>query len=309
MATITGFTAARMLEIENTTVVDGHIDGDDLVLVTRAGTEIVAGSVVGPVGPQGPNADVGDIKASMRTSLAGWLLMGQTVVGADVAYPDLWALSELDPWKSGTSLILPSMSDRILQGGGILGASTGTNTKTLLEANLPPHAHTTAAHVHSMAAHAHAMGAHTHSINHDHGAVNSGSNSASHYHSVNGNTSGAGAHSHAINVRLDPISGSAGEIGVSNAGGSITTKSTYAVGDHTHGISINSGLQSANHTHSVDLGAFVGTSGGASASNTGSAGGGNTGSAGSGNTGVGAGDSTAFSIEQAALRVNFFIKF
>lgn len=51
MATVTGFTAARMLEIENTTVVDGEVDENDhLILKTREGTEIDAGYVKGEPG-------------------------------------------------------------------------------------------------------------------------------------------------------------------------------------------------------------------------------------------------------------------
>lgn len=52
MATVNGFTAERMLQIENTTVVDGEVDGDGhLVLMTREGTPIDAGVVSGDVGP------------------------------------------------------------------------------------------------------------------------------------------------------------------------------------------------------------------------------------------------------------------
>lgn len=55
MATITGFTAERMLEIENTTVVDGEIRPDGhLWLITREGDPIDAGPVLGPQGPAGP---------------------------------------------------------------------------------------------------------------------------------------------------------------------------------------------------------------------------------------------------------------
>jgi len=43
-----------MLEIENTTVVDGNVVGDNLILVTREGTQIDAGSVRGPQGIPGP---------------------------------------------------------------------------------------------------------------------------------------------------------------------------------------------------------------------------------------------------------------
>lgn len=54
MATVTGYTAAKMDEINNATVVDGSVVGDDLVLVTRGGTNINAGNVRGPAGPNGP---------------------------------------------------------------------------------------------------------------------------------------------------------------------------------------------------------------------------------------------------------------
>lgn len=53
MATVTGFTAERMLEIENNTVVDGDVVGDNLILKTLDGTEIDAGSVRGPKGDTG----------------------------------------------------------------------------------------------------------------------------------------------------------------------------------------------------------------------------------------------------------------
>jgi hypothetical protein len=56
VATVTGFTAERMLEIENSTVIDGSVVGDDLILETRDGTLINAGSVIGPAGPTGPAA-------------------------------------------------------------------------------------------------------------------------------------------------------------------------------------------------------------------------------------------------------------
>ena len=50
MATVTGFTAEHMLEMENATVVDGNVVGNNLILVTKDGTEINAGNVRGPQG-------------------------------------------------------------------------------------------------------------------------------------------------------------------------------------------------------------------------------------------------------------------
>lgn len=54
MATITGYTAERMKEIEDLSIVDGVVVGDNLVLVTRSGQQVNAGSVRGPAGPVGP---------------------------------------------------------------------------------------------------------------------------------------------------------------------------------------------------------------------------------------------------------------
>lgn len=51
----TGFTASRMQVIEDTTVVDGEVVGDDLHLYQRDGTDINAGNVRGPTGPSAAN--------------------------------------------------------------------------------------------------------------------------------------------------------------------------------------------------------------------------------------------------------------
>lgn len=51
MATVTGFTAERMLQIENETVVEGEVDvNGDLILLTREGTAFNAGHVKGADG-------------------------------------------------------------------------------------------------------------------------------------------------------------------------------------------------------------------------------------------------------------------
>jgi hypothetical protein len=60
MATVTGLTADRMLAIEAESVVDGEVIGDHLILTKHDGTQIDAGSVVGP---QGPPTSVGMIIA------------------------------------------------------------------------------------------------------------------------------------------------------------------------------------------------------------------------------------------------------
>ena len=58
MATVTGYTAERMKQIEDKTVTDGEVQGDNLILTTRDGTPIDAGNVRGPQGNVGPMGEV-----------------------------------------------------------------------------------------------------------------------------------------------------------------------------------------------------------------------------------------------------------
>lgn len=74
MATVTGFTAARMLQIENESIVDGDVVGSNLILKARDGTEIDAGIVQGPQGiqgPTGPQGATGPIGATGDTGPTG----------------------------------------------------------------------------------------------------------------------------------------------------------------------------------------------------------------------------------------------
>lgn len=59
MATVTGFTAARMQQIENESINSGVIVGDDLILVRRDLVEINAGMVKGAPGTNGTNGATG----------------------------------------------------------------------------------------------------------------------------------------------------------------------------------------------------------------------------------------------------------
>lgn len=54
VVTVTGLTAERMKQIEQASVVSGRISGDNLILTTEGGEEIVAGNVRGTQGPTGP---------------------------------------------------------------------------------------------------------------------------------------------------------------------------------------------------------------------------------------------------------------
>lgn len=58
MATIRVYNAERMKQIEDETVISGHIDGDNLMLETREGNLINAGNVRGSKGDQGDPGEV-----------------------------------------------------------------------------------------------------------------------------------------------------------------------------------------------------------------------------------------------------------
>jgi hypothetical protein len=58
MATVTGYTAARIQEIEDQAIVSGQVIGNDLILTRYNNQTINAGNVRGPQGVQGPTGDV-----------------------------------------------------------------------------------------------------------------------------------------------------------------------------------------------------------------------------------------------------------
>jgi microcystin-dependent protein len=59
MASVTGLTAARMIQIEAQSVVDGDVVSGNLILTKHDGSTINAGSVIGPAGPVGPSGPMG----------------------------------------------------------------------------------------------------------------------------------------------------------------------------------------------------------------------------------------------------------
>lgn len=51
--TVTGLTAARMMEIEQASIITGRIEGDNLILTTKGGENVDAGHIRGLKGPRG----------------------------------------------------------------------------------------------------------------------------------------------------------------------------------------------------------------------------------------------------------------
>lgn len=84
---------------------------------------------------------------------------------------------------------------------------------------------------------------------------NTGIESASHYHNVSGNTGGQNVdHTHTSSVQAigTTAQGGTGASGLITSGGSnFSTGGTS--NDHLHAININSGTESANHTHAVSI--------------------------------------------------------
>ena len=122
MATVTGFTAARMLDIENASVVDGNIVGDDLILTRFDASTINAGNVRGATGAPGITlAEFNDhlpigtmvdyIEATAPNSK--WLtIVGQTIVGGQTTYAALWAKLPAS-MKSGSNIVFPDTRGRV----------------------------------------------------------------------------------------------------------------------------------------------------------------------------------------------------
>ncbi|QFP95599.1 hypothetical protein SEA_ODESZA_25 [Gordonia Phage Odesza] len=128
--TVTGFTAARMLQIEQSTVVNGFIQGDSLVLQTRGGDDIVTGNVRGP---QGDKGDPGGVPDATNAIKGGVRLQGNLTGSA--ATPTI--TGALDGTVD-TSLAIASTPNNSGWGGGPAGGVTMTLRQVVhqVQANL-----------------------------------------------------------------------------------------------------------------------------------------------------------------------------
>jgi hypothetical protein len=98
MATVTGFTAARMLAIENSTIDDAQLSGDNLILIRHDGTQINVGSVRGATGAAGPTGEVSDaelaaaVAASETSAGRGIIAYDEVAVEQSMTFQDnAWA--------------------------------------------------------------------------------------------------------------------------------------------------------------------------------------------------------------------------
>lgn len=200
MATVTGLTAARMLEIEGQSIIDGSIIGGNLILEKFDGTTIDAGSVAGPQGPAGPmgpasiSAIPGELKVwpgivlPLLASYGRWV-WADGAVYSEATYPI--AASHIHPnWKTfgGASSpgagnfrapdlrgLTPAGLDQMPGGARAnrmtraiaitIAGKTGTETHVIVVGEIPSHDHGGGSHNHGGGSHNHGGGAHGHTIN------------------------------------------------------------------------------------------------------------------------------------------------
>lgn len=89
MATVTGYTAAKMEALANEQIVGGAIVGDLLTLTTRSGTVVVAGNVRGPQGLPGTDPSIKVVTRATRptgVALTNGLAIYETDTGMFFIY-------------------------------------------------------------------------------------------------------------------------------------------------------------------------------------------------------------------------------
>lgn len=125
MASVTGYTAARMQAIEDQAIVDGSVVGDNLILERHNGTTINAGSVRGPGGPPGPSGSVGgtlgstDNRVVRSDGVSGTVIQGSSVEIDDFGRLTAPLMTVTTAPSVGTDVVNKAYSDS--SGRGVLG--------------------------------------------------------------------------------------------------------------------------------------------------------------------------------------------
>lgn len=148
MATVTGLTAERMLEIEAASVVSGAVSGDELILTKHDGSTIDAGNVRGPQGPVGyDTAPIGSIITHTSQVIPAEYLLANGQSVSEDNYPQLaafaaaevtagnplWGISGSSPHRT---IVVPDLRDRFLfsTGAKTFGSKAGEELHVLLAA-------------------------------------------------------------------------------------------------------------------------------------------------------------------------------
>lgn len=157
MATVTAYSAERMKEIEDTTIVDGAVDSNGhLILVTREGEEIDAGLVKGAAGDAGTPGDPAIPSGTVAMWISNvaptnWLVCDGSAVSR-TQYASLFsAIGTTYGMGDGlTTFNLPNLKGRVPVGRDSTQAEFDTLSETggekthllkAAESGLPSHSH------------------------------------------------------------------------------------------------------------------------------------------------------------------------
>jgi len=296
MATVTGYTSARMNAMEAATVIAGTVTGDNLILTTRGGTQINAGNVRGATGIQGiqgpgPNPTGTFIMGGWTTDPSGYLILdGRVIANGATAQPALWAL--FTGWRNSTNLMLPNADNAVPMQATTPGVVSGAMTKTLVTANVP-------GHTHSIVSHTHTTPNHAHNFNHDHSA-SSGYVSSDHSHTIpNHQHSDSGGNGSGLGYGYRDPGGPNVGVDVYNPGSTFVTWVQYPATTFSGGGGATGGI-SANHYHGITVDIRY--------QNTDTSGSGTTGGSGALATDAGSGTGTAFDVTPKNLSVRYAVK-
>lgn len=244
MATVTGLTAERMLAIEAASVVDGAVVAGDLILTKHDGTQIDAGSVIGPAGPQGPqglSSIPGEVKLWANDVLPdpayGTWVWADGAVYAVSAHPIAashigarWKTFDGKPDPGAGNFRVPDL--RGLIAAGLDAMPGGARANRMARAEAIVMALKTGEEKHILVVGEHAK--HAHTVNsHSHG----GSTTPSTTYTENQQ------HAHGYDIGVNAVSNDVIGGGTGNkVTGVFTTGGTAGFNDST-------GTESAQHTH------------------------------------------------------------
>lgn len=266
----TNFGVSGNLTVSGTASVTGALSGSTATF--SGAISSVSPSFTGI--PTGPTAANGTSTTQLATTAFVQASLPSGVIllwsGSIASIPSGWLLCN---GASGT----PDLRDRFVVGAGTsyaVGATGGSATTTLIEANLPSHTHSISASGTTASADL----SHTHSLS---ATGTTGTESVGHTHTFSGTTSGQSVtHTHGVNdpghshsITYSPaINLDTGGIGALVLIGSTNTSTSTtgitlgnASSDHSHNYSGTTSNISANHTHNVTV---TGTSGAMSANAT-----------------------------------------